>query len=114
MELPPDPLPVALAKHQQGREIEIHWTDGLVQRLAARELRQACPCATCREKRSAKRSPHPAGKSLPPLTVLSDADLAPMTVQGMAPVGGYAYNIQFSDGHASGLFTFEHLRGLSQ
>jgi DUF971 family protein len=32
----------------------------------------------------------------------------------MRPVGNYAYNIAFSDGHDSGIFTFDHLFQLGE
>lgn len=104
--------PVALAKLDQGRAISIQWSDGLTHALAAKRLRQSCPCATCREKRQAPVPADPPGKRS--LTILSPAELQPLTVDKMAPAGAYAYNIAFSDGHRSGLFTFEFLRALGE
>jgi DUF971 family protein len=65
----------------------------------------ACPCATCREKKRAETA-KPKGL----LQVLSAAETVPLAVTQMRPVGNYAYNITFSDGHSSGLFTMELLR----
>jgi DUF971 family protein len=48
------------------------------------------------------------------LPVLSAAEAAPLTINGMKPVGSYAYAIAFSDGHDTGIFTFELLRELGQ
>jgi DUF971 family protein len=48
------------------------------------------------------------------LTVLSAAEARRLTIAGMRPVGAYAYNIAFSDGHDSGLFTLERLRDLGE
>ena len=31
------------------------------------------------------------------------AEARPLTIQGMKPVGNYAYSIDFSDGHGSGI-----------
>ncbi len=33
----------------------------------------------------------------------------PTTIERKRPVGNYAYNIAFSDGHDSGIYTFEFL-----
>jgi DUF971 family protein len=44
--------------------------------------------------------------------VLSPAEVAPLAVTGMRPVGQYAYGIEFSDGHSSGIYTLEYLREL--
>jgi DUF971 family protein len=92
----------------EDRFLQITWNDGLVQRLAFGRLRNACPCATCREKERAKVE-KPRG-----LPVLSAAEAQPLTIVRMRPVGNYAYNIDFSDGHGSGLFTMELLRRLSE
>ncbi|TWT99073.1 hypothetical protein Pla108_00060 [Botrimarina colliarenosi] len=99
------PTPTAIHRLADDR-IQIDWSDGVQHVFTARGLREACPCATCREKRSAP-PPNPMQ-----LTVLSSAEARPLTIAGMRPVGAYAYNIAFSDGHDSGLFTMERLREL--
>lgn len=83
----------------------ITWSDGEQRRYGFAALRDACPCATCREKRSADR---PAEL----LPVLSAQETQPMRVTGMKPVGNYAYTIAFSDGHDTGIYSFELLRAL--
>jgi DUF971 family protein len=92
----------------EGNRLLISWNDNQKREYTFAELRSACPCATCREKRSAP--PPPANL----LTVLSPAEAKPLTIQGMTPVGNYAYSIAFSDGHDSGIFTIELLRGLGR
>ena len=47
------------------------------------------------------------------LPILAPEEARPLEITGMRPVGNYAYNIAFSDGHDSGIFTFEMLRGLT-
>lgn len=91
--------------------LTIGWSDRSRRNYTAAELRNACPCATCREKQRAKENEAQAGKprSLP---VLTAAELQPLTILRMVPLGNYAYNIAFSDGHDSGIYTFELLRGL--
>lgn len=98
--------PIALAKLDEGKRIEIRWSDGETQVLRARAIRDACPCATCREKAEALEKETTRNQ----LRILSDAELTPLTVQKMNPAGNYAYVIQFSDGHQSGVFTFDVLR----
>lgn len=102
------PQPVELTKQEEGRAIGIQWSDGLHQELTARRLRDDCPCATCREKAEAKSST--AGSKL--LPILTEAELQPLRVTRMEPTGSYAYLIEFSDGHRSGIFTLERLRQL--
>ena len=98
-------LPTAIARVADG--VEITWSDGVRTTYRSRLLRDSCPCATCREKRDA------APPAPNPLQVLSPAELAPLSIAGMKPVGQYAYAIEFSDGHSSGIYTFEQLRALS-
>jgi DUF971 family protein len=47
------------------------------------------------------------------LPVLTPQEALPLTVVGMTPVGQYAYSIEFSDGHSSGIYTLEYLRELA-
>ena len=90
------------------KRLLIEWSDGAKRTYGVLELRDACPCATCREKRNAP--PKPSSPML--LPVLSAAEARPLELMGMTPVGNYAYAIAFSDGHDTGIYTFELLRQL--
>ncbi|MGI9519380.1 MAG: DUF971 domain-containing protein [Pirellulaceae bacterium] len=90
------------------RQLAITWNDGLQQRIAYRRLRDSCPCATCRQP-----DPPGQGQDAGGLRVLSAAETQPLDIVAMSPVGNYAYNIQFSDGHNTGIFTYDHLRSLA-
>ena len=103
MNVQPTKLELASTSH-----LRITWSDGQVREYAVSELREKCPCATCREKRSA---PPPPVTTLP---ILSVAEAQPLRIQGMTPVGHYAYSIEFSDGHDTGIFTLESLREMGQ
>ena len=85
--------------------LKITWSDGAEHLLSVRTLRDACPCASCREKRI-KDAPSDL------LPVLMVQETQPLRIQGMRPVGNYAYAIAFSDGHDTGIFTLEFLREL--
>jgi DUF971 family protein len=97
-------VPVKLALAAADR-LRIDWSDGTVREYGAGELRDRCPCATCREKRA-----HPEPATL--LPVLSAAEAHPLAIRAMKPVGNYAYAIDFSDGHDTGIYTIEYLREL--
>ena len=88
--------------------LQIDWSDGQERQYTVRELREGCPCASCREKR---RAPPPPATEL---NVLSQDEIAPLRITKMEPQGHYAYAIHFSDGHNTGLFTLETLRELGQ
>ena len=90
--------------HRDGRAIVWDWSDGSQTRWTPGQLRSVCPCATCREKKRAADSTRGDGPSAM-LPVLSAAEAAPLTVETLRPAGNYAYNVVFSDGHHSGLYT---------
>ena len=98
------PVPTALSLTPDNRLL-IEWSDGARRTYGFRALRDACPCATCREKHSAPQDPMK-------LPVLSAGDMTPLKVVGMQPVGNYAYSISFSDGHNTGIYPLTLLREL--
>lgn len=89
--------------------LHIRWQDGRADRLPWRFLREHCPCANCRAA-EATSADEPAEL----LPVLSPAEAQPLRVLDMKPVGNYAYAIQFSDGHSSGIYSLEYLRRLGE
>ncbi|HEY3355570.1 MAG TPA: P-loop NTPase [Polyangia bacterium] len=78
----------------------VRWSDGHVSRFASRALRLACPCALCVEELT-------GAPRLDPATV--PADVQPNEVR---PVGRYAFQFLWSDGHTTGIYSFDTLRGL--
>ena len=100
-------LPEKIARTDTDR-LQITWSDGQVREYTPRQLRDGCPCASCRESRAA---PPPPSTELP---ILSPAEAQPLRVAGMKPVGHYAYSIAFSGGHDTGIFTFERLREIGR
>lgn len=91
--------------------LSLEWADGLVHRVTWRELRDRCPCATCAQVPAEK--PVAAG-GFGLLPVLTFAETQPLKVLGMRPLGNYAYAIQFSDGHNTGIYSLDFLRSLGQ
>jgi DUF971 family protein len=100
-------FPAKLERAAQN-QLLIHWSDGEKRLYSAGELRDACPCATCREK--AEKPAPPAG--LLPVIGLNEAQ--PLAILGMQPLGNYAYSIAFSDGHDTGIYSFTLLRSLGK
>lgn len=98
--------PISIERDEDGA-IRITWDDQSQTKWTTLELRHQCPCATCREK---KRTTLEKSSPIPRLPVITAAETRPLRIESMQPVGNYAYNIRFSDGHASGIFTFEILK----
>jgi len=84
--------------------LRIEWSDGKTREYPVRDLRDRCPCATCREKRNSS-----ASQPAPLLPVLAPEETLPLTIASMEPMGNYAYGIRFSDGHDTGIFSLELL-----
>ena len=89
-------------------QLLITWSDGQQRRYAVAELRGACPCATCRERRSQPPSEAPL------LPVIPAEEARPLSIEGMTPLGAYAYKISFSDGHDTGIYSYDLLRALGE
>ncbi len=99
---PAAPSPVALSFElgADGRELVLRWNDGQVNHLLARELRQACPCASCVEELTGKKLVAP--ESVPP----------GLTMGSVTQVGRYALSFAFGDGHRTGIYDWGLLRAL--
>ncbi len=82
-------------------ELRIVWPGGPEVLVPAAQLRDQCPCASCIEEGTGR-------KLLDPATI--PADIRPLEVKG---VGNYAIQIQWSDGHGSGIYTWATLRRAS-
>jgi DUF971 family protein len=82
-------------------EIRILWRGGPAVTIPAKGLRDFCPCAGCIEEGTGR-------KLLDPATIPDD--IRPLEI---APVGSYAVQVHWSDGHSTGLYTWETLRQAS-
>ena len=82
------------------RSLAITWRDGHESLYAVRDLRLACGCARCVDEWSGEERLEPG--SVPD-------DVHPLEIQ---PVGRYAIQIRWSDGHDTGLYPFRRLREL--
>jgi DUF971 family protein len=86
-----------------GNEIAIRWADGLESFIATPALRAASPSAEARGEPDVFGVVH-GGEGR--------RDFSHVTVTGWAVIGNYAIRFEFSDGHNTGLYTYEFLRQL--
>jgi DUF971 family protein len=99
-------------KKTEGTGVEIDWKDGHASAWNFAWLRNACPCATCNEERThAKRQPGEAKPKAAGLLVMYEAPARPLEV---TPVGRYALRFKWSDGHESGIYSWDYLRRVCQ
>ena len=92
----PQPRPTDLALEDDGH-LRIRWSDGIESRFAPKWLRARCPCAECVEEWSGKR-------------VVGDAQVKDdVKPRGMHEVGRYAIQINWSDNHSTGIYSWDYL-----
>ena len=83
-------------------EISITWSDDAVTNYRASKLRRSCPCAGCVNEWTGEK-------------MLDDKNIPDdLSFDHISVVGRYALNFHFSDGHDTGIFSFNFLRNLSQ
>ena len=87
-------------------EVMMVWDDGHEGPVSLRNLRDHCPCASCRGETVLLRTyvPLPVDTSIPGRYALKDA----------VPVGNYALKFRWGDGHGEGIYTWELLRSLCE
>jgi DUF971 family protein len=98
-----DPEHIAISK---STGIKIDWKDNHHSEYPLNYLRDKCPCATCT-----------GAHGTPPRQSGGDATEGPfpmfrprLKMLGVSPVGNYAIRIDWSDGHSTGIYSYEHLR----
>lgn len=95
-------IPVPKLLQAVGEELAIVWPDGLEAYLPLADVRRLCPCAACAGERDL------FGRLYKPPDRPLTADSFRLT--GTAPVGGYAVQLFWGDGHSDGLFPYAKLR----
>jgi DUF971 family protein len=97
---PTTPRPTDIRLHQASRKLEITFDDGMQGRLSCEFLRVYSPSAEVRG--------HGAGQEV--LQVGKEE----VNIVGIEPVGNYAVRLDFSDGHNTGLYSWNYLYDLAR
>jgi DUF971 family protein len=92
----------------EGKGLEIDWADGHKSAWGFAWLRDACPCATCNEERNQQgRKP---GETKPKSKDLLPMYAPPPRPASAHPVGRYALQFNWQDGHSGGIYSWDYLR----
>lgn len=91
--------PSEITLQQGGTRIELRCDDRALITLSADELRAACRCAWCTKAKVQGAFP---------------AAFSGLRIQQIKPIGAYAVNLGFSDGHDRGVFPWSYLRQLAE
>ncbi|MES3022482.1 MAG: DUF971 domain-containing protein [Pseudomonadota bacterium] len=90
--------PEQITNRRAERLLEVVWDDGVRQELSHRQLRAACKCSLCQTARLCGQAAAPAFD---------------LRIDGIRPIGRYAVQLVFSDGHARGIYPWELLRSVA-
>ena len=88
-----------------GTEVALRWEDGHESFISFATLRAASPSAEVRGERDIFG--HQYGGEVP-------RNFVGIEVTGWERIGNYAIRFEFSDGHRTGLYTYEMLRKLGE
>ncbi len=88
-----------------GNELALSFADGFEAYLPLPMLRRACPCAVCQGE------PDAMGRVIRPMV---DYGLKAFDLVKYEQVGGYAIQLSWGDGHASGIYAYAYLRKLTE
>ena len=78
--------------------LSIVWADGHASSYDPAPLRLACRCAHCEDEWTGERR------------ITAGAIPDDIALLAFRPVGRYGYQLEWSDGHNTGIYTFERLR----
>ena len=95
--------PTGITLNRETHTLNVTWQDGHESIFPLNALREACPCAVCRGGHENM------GRDHDPNII----DLKPArsyTVENLQIIGKYALQVFWSDGHSSGIYTWDYLR----
>lgn len=97
---PTTPRPVDIRLHQASRLLELHFDNGTEAMLSCEFLRVYSPSAEVRG--------HGIGQEV--LQIGKET----VNITGIEPIGNYAVRLTFSDGHDTGLYSWDYLYDLAE
>jgi DUF971 family protein len=88
-----------------GTELALRWEDGSESFIPLERLRRECPCAGCKGEMDVMGNVYKG----------PDQPLRPESfhLTRLVPVGTYAVQPIWADGHSSGIYSFPYLRHLA-
>jgi ATP-binding protein involved in chromosome partitioning len=91
---------VKVEPNTPGKMLKFTWSDGKISVTTFSDLRFHCPCAHCVDEHTGKR------------TIKREDVRSDVAALKVSTVGNYALTVQWSDGHNSGIYSFDYLRRL--
>jgi DUF971 family protein len=82
------------------KHVRIEFADGVVATFDLAPLRLACPCAECNSRRQRGAS----------VSIMAETDPAGVQISAASMAGAWGLNLDWNDGHSTGIYAFEKLR----
>lgn len=95
--------PAGITADRTQRVLTITWQDGHLSRYPYAGLRAVCPCVECRGGHAFMGAP-------PDPRIVRDTPDDDIQLLQIERVGSYALQFTWSDGHSTGIYTWELLR----
>lgn len=92
------PIPTSITLHSASRALELEYDNGVTFRLPFEFLRVYSPSAEVRGHGPGQETLQTGKRNV--------------TITNLQPIGHYALQPQFSDGHSSGIYSWEYLHEL--
>ena len=95
--------PTNITADRNKQQLIITWNDGLKSHYPFAGLRAVCPCVECRGGHANMGQP-------PDLVKLRTAENHLINLDKIEPIGSYALQFVWNDGHYTGIYTWDYLR----
>ena len=93
------PLAIEGIPREDGNHsLAIYWSDGIKYVYSCKQLRLACPCASCVDEFTRERK------------IKAEDIPKDIYIEKASPVGRYGVNILWTDAHSTGIYTYSYLR----
>jgi DUF971 family protein len=118
-------MPTAIDLRKKPQSIKIHvstgagvdvvWADGHTSHYDFTYLRDLCPCANCKDERARKAESDSASPTHAHAAAPVNSSVLPMfkpkpKARHAEAIGNYAIQLEFTDGHKAGIYSYEYLR----
>jgi DUF971 family protein len=97
-----DPASVDISK---SAGITVEWKDGHHSEYQLQYLRDRCPCANCGSRGHGQQAQPTIPGALPMFKPRPK-------IQDVEPIGHYALRLYWSDGHSTGIYSYDYLRSI--
>lgn len=98
--------PTGITLNRAAKKLIVNWSDGRVHEYPLDLLREACPCVECRGGHENMGTKPDVDSLLLTIPLIRQKSYK---IAKLTPVGNYALTPEWTDGHNSGIYTWQYL-----